>query len=121
MTAARTATRAGTRGGSGLQRTRDWALENLDSPLSVADLASHARLHPQTLARRWRDETGLPPFRWLTLARLERAKDLLEQTDLEPRSIARVCGMGTSSSFRSRFVRETGAPPARHRTAHRGH
>jgi len=60
--------------------TRAWALERLDQPLGLADLAAHAAMSVRTFTRRFRDETGLSPVRWLTDRRVELARRLLETT-----------------------------------------
>lgn len=101
-----------------LVSTGVWALERLSSHLTVQDLADHAHLRPATLSRRWRAETGLPPLRWLTLARVEHAKEMLERTDMTPADIARTCGFGSRANFRHRFRRETGLDPAVYRAEH---
>lgn len=36
----------------------------------------------RTFARRFREEVGVSPLRWLTQQRVERARQLLEETDL---------------------------------------
>ena len=63
----------------GLAATRAWALERLDRPLTLADLAAHALCSERTLTRRFRDETGLSPKQWVRQLRLERARELLEK------------------------------------------
>ncbi|PJN05940.1 hypothetical protein CG723_42185, partial [Streptomyces sp. CB01635] len=38
--------------------TREWALDHLDLPLTLAELADHAQMSLRTFARRFRDEAG---------------------------------------------------------------
>src|SRR5436190_1206449 len=52
-------------GAAGTAATRAWALEHLDEPLTLAALAGHARMSLRTFARRFNDEVGLSPGRWL--------------------------------------------------------
>src|SRR3954454_9111850 len=66
--------------GPGTAPTRAWALERLGTPLGLADLAAHASMSVRTFTRRFRDETGLSPARWLAMQRLTLARRLLETT-----------------------------------------
>lgn len=81
-------------------------------------MADRARLSPAVFARRCRDVTGLPPYRWLSLARVERAKELLERTEMPVGAIARRCGFHSTSAFGDRFRREVGLHPHRYRDEH---
>jgi transcriptional regulator GlxA family with amidase domain len=67
---------------TGTGPTRDWALQRLALPLSLDELAAHAAMSTRTFARRFQEETGLSPGRWLTQQRLRRARHLLESSDL---------------------------------------
>ncbi|MGW7003365.1 helix-turn-helix domain-containing protein [Streptomyces sp. NPDC054933] len=51
-------------------------------------LAHQACQSRRTLIRRFHDETGLPPMRWLLDARIDRARELLEVTQRRPRQPA---------------------------------
>ncbi len=105
---------AGTTDGS-LSATRSWALDHLGEPLSVRDLARHAGVSERTIARRFVDETGSPPLRWLLGARIHRARELLETTDLSVDQIARHCGLGTAANLRLHFRRFVGTTPTAYR------
>ncbi|UJP40249.1 GlxA family transcriptional regulator [Cellulomonas palmilytica] len=100
---------------SALAATRAWALEHLHEPLTVADLARHARMSARTLARAFDAETGLPPLRWLTAARVDRARDLLERTTWSTDRIAHECGLGTAANMRLHFHRTIGVSPSDYR------
>jgi transcriptional regulator GlxA family with amidase domain len=99
--------------------TRAWALERLDRPLALADLAIHARMSRRTFTRRFRDEVGLSPGRWLTSQRVERARHLLEATDLPIDHVAHQAGFGTGDSLRQHLNAAIGVSPhAYRRTFH---
>lgn len=57
--------------------TRVWALARLGDPLTLADLAGHARMSLRTFARRFDDEVGMSPGRRLIQQRVARARHLL--------------------------------------------
>ncbi|MEV5407330.1 helix-turn-helix domain-containing protein [Thermopolyspora sp. NPDC052614] len=99
--------------------TRAWALERLDQDLDLETLAAHARLSVRTFTRRFREETGLSPNRWLTAQRVERARHLLETTDLTVTEVARLAGFGTTVSLRQHLHAAVGVAPLAYRTAFR--
>ncbi len=100
-----------------LAPTRTWALTHLQEPLTVPLLAAHAHMAPRTFARRFVSETGTPPLRWLLAARLDRARELLESTDLAVDQVADRCGLGSPSNLRLHFRRTLGTTPTAYRAA----
>ncbi|WP_033222525.1 GlxA family transcriptional regulator [Kitasatospora phosalacinea] len=105
--------------GAGLARLHEWVLEHLHLPLSVDGLARRAGVSRRTLIRRFHAGTGLPPMRWLLEARLARARELLESTDLTVEAVARRCGLGTPGNVRALFREHVGVPPSAYRAAFR--
>jgi len=95
--------------------TRDWALRNLRLPLTVADLAQHARMSPRTFARKFRDETGVSPGQWLTQQRITVARHLLESTGLSVDQIASEVGFATATSLRQHMHATIGVAPLAYR------
>ncbi|MFG2127060.1 GlxA family transcriptional regulator [Streptomyces sp. NPDC048751] len=102
---------------TGLGPTLEWALTRLDKPLTVADLAAHARQSTRTFVRSFAAETGTTPIKWLNTARVDRARELLETTDATISHISQVCGLGTPANFRQHFRRTTGTTPSEYRQA----
>ncbi|CAM5512506.1 hypothetical protein SXANM310S_03787 [Streptomyces xanthochromogenes] len=58
-----------------------WALERLNQPLTVEDLARQARMSSRHLARHFKSLTGTSPLQWLHAQRIRHAQELLETTD----------------------------------------
>lgn len=102
-----------------LGATRSWALENLDRPLTVDELARHATMSRRTFIRRFGEETGMPPLQWLTLQRVLASRRLLETSDWTVERIAAASGLGSAANFRTTFRRETGQLPSDYRRLHR--
>ncbi|MFI7424883.1 GlxA family transcriptional regulator [Nonomuraea sp. NPDC049684] len=100
--------------------TRSWALHELHRPLTLAELADNAGMSVRTFCRRFRDETGLPPGQWLTRQRVERARRLLETTDLPVDQVAAHAGFGTAAALRQHLATVIGVPPSAYRQAFRG-
>ena len=61
------------------------------------------------------DETGLSPAQWLLQRRTERARELLEGTDLSVARVAREAGFGSATALRQRFHAALGVPPLSYR------
>lgn len=101
--------------GGSLEPTRRWALERLAEPLDVAAMAANAGVSPRTFARRFRDETGTTPLRWLLAQRVLEARRLLEASDLPVEDVAWRCGFGTAASLREHFRRATATTPSAYR------
>ncbi|MER5205653.1 helix-turn-helix domain-containing protein [Streptomyces sp. NPDC002825] len=97
--------------------TRAWAMEHLDEPLGLTDLARHAGVSVRTLSRRFHAETGVSPLQWLLHQRVERAKELLEATSLPMDQLARASGLGTADSLRQHLLRRTGLTPSAYRAS----
>lgn len=102
-------------GAAGTAATRAWALERLDEPLTLTDLAAHARMSLRTFARRFSDEVGLSPGRWLIQQRVGRARHLLESSDLPVDRIAIEVGFATGASLRQHLHAAIGVSPQAYR------
>lgn len=98
---------------------RAWALEHLDRPLGVEELADRASMSVRTFTRRFRVETGTSPGRWLAARRLDLVRRLLETTDLPVEQVAARSGFGTTAALRHRLHGELGMAPLAYRRAHR--
>jgi transcriptional regulator GlxA family with amidase domain len=98
-----------------LAATRAWAVGRIDEPLTVADLARHARVSQRTLTRVFVADTGLSPLRWLNAARVDRARELLETTTWGVDRVAGSCGLGTAANLRLHLRRVLGVSPSEYR------
>ncbi|GAA4874553.1 GlxA family transcriptional regulator [Saccharopolyspora cebuensis] len=106
---------------SSTARARAWALEHLDEELTLRALAARESMSVRTFTRRFRDEMGLSPLRWLTRQRVERARQLLEETDLPIDQVAVDAGFGTAASMRQHLRAVLGTSPSAYRnTFHPG-
>jgi transcriptional regulator GlxA family with amidase domain len=106
--------------GEGTAATRAWALDRLHEPLTLAELAAHAAMSVRTFTRRFREETGLSPVRWLTDRRVELARRLLETTELPVDRVASRAGFGTPTALRQQMHAAIGVAPLTYRRTYRG-
>lgn len=93
----------------------DWIVERLDEPLDVAAMADRAAMSPRTFARRFRQAAGMTPHQWLTAQRVNRARALLETTDLTVDAVAARSGLGSAANLRARFQDACGVSPTNYR------
>ncbi|MFJ9905559.1 GlxA family transcriptional regulator [Streptomyces sp. NPDC101152] len=102
-------------GAASTAATRAWALERLEEPLGLADLAAHARMSLRTFARRFNEEVGMSPGRWIVQQRVARARHLLESSGLSVDQIAGRVGFATGASLRQHLHATIGVSPQAYR------
>jgi AraC family transcriptional regulator, transcriptional activator FtrA len=81
----------------------------------IAELARFAAMSERTFMRRFRAATGLSPADWVTRARIDAARELLENTALSIDHVAERCGLGTPTTLRHHFRKKVGVSPAQYR------
>lgn len=101
--------------GDRLASTREWALHRLHESLTISRLAAHARVSQRTFSRRFTEETGYTPMQWVMRARLDLARELLENSALGIDAIATTVGLGTGANLRLHFRRVLGTTPSEYR------
>jgi transcriptional regulator GlxA family with amidase domain len=82
-----------------------WILEHLGQPLSVPTLAERMAMSPRNFTRRFVEEFGTPPLRFVTRLRVEAAARLIAENRLSRGEIAEACGFGSIDSL-DRALRE---------------
>src|SRR5262249_32758948 len=97
------------------REVQQWIADRPGADLSVESLARRAGLSPRQFARAFQAETGTTPGRYVSMARLESARRLLEDTSPGVDQIARACGFGVAETMRRTFQRELGVCPADYR------
>ncbi|MEU2162202.1 helix-turn-helix domain-containing protein [Streptomyces sp. NPDC019208] len=98
---------------------RAWALAHLHEPIQLRDLAGRESMSVRTFTRRFREEVGVSPGQWLARQRVERARQLLESTELPMDRVARDSGFGTAQSMRQHLTAALGVTPTVYRRTFR--
>lgn len=78
------------------------------NPISVNDVVAQVSVERRVLERRFRDVVGRSLKSEITRTRLQRAKELLAETNLSCEKIAQRCGFGSPSYFMDLFHRKVG-------------
>lgn len=97
----------------------EWLAGRLDQPVSVAEMAARSQVSPRTLTRRFTEQLGISPGRWLLDRRIAATRALLEETDLPVETIARKVGLSSAVNLRRRFHEALRTTPAAYRRAFR--
>jgi len=92
-----------------------WIERNLGRSLSLPVIARHAAMSPRTLSRRFTEQVGTTPARWITLGRIRHAQRLLETTDLSVEQVATQTGFRSATVLRDHFGRIVGTTPTTYR------
>jgi AraC-like DNA-binding protein len=90
--------------------------ERWNERVSLAELSAGAGLSPFELARRFREQTGLPPHAFQLDLRIARARALLAAGH-PPAAVAAVCGFADQPHLTRAFKRAVGVTPARYARA----
>jgi transcriptional regulator GlxA family with amidase domain len=94
-----------------IQRALTYAKRNLDTPLTVGQLAEAAHLSPRQFSRAFRAETGQSPAKAVENLRVETARLMMEQSRHPIDVIARQTGFADRYRMRRAFLRAFGQPP----------
>lgn len=93
-----------------------WLSSRIHEPLSLAEVAEHFGMSVRTLTRRFRSETGRTVGDWFADARVDRARELLETTDLLIDDVASRSGFATGAALRKHFRDRIGLSPQQYRS-----
>jgi AraC family transcriptional regulator, transcriptional activator FtrA len=93
----------------------EWMIGNLDTEISVDALAGRMHMSTRTFARRFVDEVGVSPHKWLTEQRVLHARRLLESTDLPVDDVAGKVGFASATLLRHHFNATVGVSPTIYR------
>ena len=89
--------------------------ENMSEQISLAELAELARLSVFHFSRAFKQSFGMPPHRYHTSRRIERAKTLLAKPSQSVTEIALDMGFSDTSSFTAAFRKLAGRTPTEYR------
>src|SRR5260221_9482506 len=91
---------------------------SFDRKLGLREMGAQVNLSPWRLAHLFKSETGMTPQRYLTLVRLQRAKDHLTNSFLPIQQIGAAVGIPNPSHFTKSFKAAYGMTPVQYRRAY---
>jgi AraC family transcriptional regulator len=96
---------------SRLHRACDYMMSRLAEDISLHEVAASVQLSTGHFATAFKQSLGVAPHAWLRRQRIEQAKTLLRDPNLDLTQIAIILGYANQSSFGVAFKRETGLSP----------
>ncbi|WP_211596376.1 helix-turn-helix domain-containing protein [Paracoccus aestuariivivens] len=102
-----------------VKRAQEMIDAKLDGELLIADLASACGLSVSYFTRAFKIATGMPPYKWMTKRRIDKAMDLLKGSSQSISEIALNCGFADQSHFTRVFTGAVGASPGKWRRGFR--
>jgi transcriptional regulator GlxA family with amidase domain len=98
-----------------IRELQSWMTDHLAGDLAVPALADRCFMSERNFSRVFAREVGATPAAYVESLRLERARLLLETTELQLHAIAERCGFGTVETLRRTFGRRLHASPSDYR------
>jgi len=98
-----------------MRRVIDFIEDNLEGDLSLQAMAEEVDISPLYLARAFKAAVGQSPHQYVLARRIERAKELLRNTDLPVVDVALSSGFSSQSHLSHWFIRQVGVSPAVYR------
>lgn len=95
--------------------TLDWAINHLDSGVSIDMMARRANMSRRSFDRKFRASMNISANDWLTLQKLELAKLLLESTHLSIERVASQSGFDNAITLRHNFRKHLQSSPSHFR------
>jgi AraC-like DNA-binding protein len=102
-----------------MRRVREYVDAHLGGSMDLATLAGVAGVSIHHFARGFKQSAGVTPHHYLTQKRVERAQDLLGNTDLSVSEIALAVGFSDQSHLARHFRQMLGVTPGQFRWAQR--
>jgi AraC family transcriptional regulator len=94
-----------------LSQVLDYINDHLDHDIKLADLAALLNMSQFHFSHLFKQAIGTSPYQYLLQQRIERAKQLLKQSDQPIMEIAFQCGFNNHSHLSQQFRRFTGMTP----------
>lgn len=103
------------RANSAFSALSGWIMNNLGSDLSTNKLAEQAGMSERNFYRRFKQQMGTSPARYVEQLRLDYARQLLTDKDWPNKRIAQACGYPQVDVFRRAFERRFSVSPKEYR------
>jgi AraC-like DNA-binding protein len=90
-----------------------WLKQHYTDEVPMADLAARAHMSPSTFRQHFRTITGMSPLQYVKQLRLQEARQLMMNDNLDAGSAAVRVGYESASQFSREYCRLFGEPPQR--------
>lgn len=100
--------------GGRLSRVIEYINDNLDSNITLVDMASVACLSIHHFARQFKTHTGQTPHGYVLQRRVNKAIELSRRGNMPLIAVAMVCGFSSQAHMTKAVKKQTGATPGEH-------
>ena len=107
-------------GNSDIAPAVSFMLRNYQNILHLPQLSKMANLSESSFYRKFNNEFGMPPMKWLLQLRIHRAMEFLIRSDMNIGEIAAATGFSDSLYFSRQFRRQVGVSPKNYRAQAHG-
>lgn len=104
-----------------IKEIKDFVEENLESAISVSDLAQLAGCSQFYFVRNFKQITGQSPYQYVLSRRIARAQEMVIENKLSLVEVAYTCGFSSQSHMTDIFRQKLGVTPGRYRRAMLGY
>jgi transcriptional regulator GlxA family with amidase domain len=104
---------------SPIARIQQHVMEHLRERHTLESLAELVGMSTRSLARHFVQATGYTPHEFVERARVDAARNLLEGSELQLKTVAYDCGFGTADRMRTVFAQQLAVTPAQYRASFR--
>ena len=98
-----------------IQQAQNAVVDDPGADHRIIELARRVAMSERNFVRRFTDEVGIPPARFVARIRIDAARHELERSDDTVAAIARRCGFGTAETLRRSLRRHLGVSPEAYR------
>jgi len=98
-----------------IMRVQQYICSHLNEDLSLVKLAEQVYFNPSYLSRLFKNVTGITISEYISMQKLEKAKELLTKGNLKIHEVAEAVGYNSSSYFAHFFKKMTGMYPQEYR------
>lgn len=92
----------------------NYIYSHLHTKITLPELAKHVSLSPSYLSRLFKQETGMSISSYISLQKIETAKNMLLFSEYSPAEVAQILGYPSQSYFTETFRKATGTTPKRY-------
>ncbi|MBO5069293.1 MAG: helix-turn-helix domain-containing protein [Roseburia sp.] len=93
--------------------------DNMERDIGLDDVAAAVNLTPNYITKYFKNKSGMNFKTCLTMKRMEKAKELLMETEMTVKEIAEKCGYNSSKQLIVNFTKMTGIAPTEYRKCHK--
>jgi two-component system response regulator YesN len=98
-----------------IRQARKFIEENYMNNITLEDLGAHIGFNPSYFSCIFKKETDMSFIEYLSKVRIEKAKDLLKESDLRIQDVCLMVGYNDVKYFTKSFIKHTGLKPNEYR------